>query len=53
MQNEISKQRRNRQNKAYRKMIKQLKVEVAQMYQRKVQKDAWYIDYKNIVEECI
>lgn len=53
MQNETKEQRRERQNKAYRKMMRELKVDVAQMWVRKVQKDAYYINFSNIVEQCI
>lgn len=42
-----------RQKKEYKRFIRELKKGVMETYQRKVQKDAYYINYNNIVEEVI
>lgn len=50
---ETKEQRRERQNKAYRKMMRELKVDVTQALARNAQRGAYYIHYKNIVEHCV
>lgn len=50
---ETKEQRRERQNKNWRKLVKEMKEDVASMWVRKVQHDAYYIDYKGIIEECV
>lgn len=53
MKDETKEERRERQNKAYRKMIKELQVDATQALARNAQRGAYYIHYKNIVEHCI
>lgn len=50
---ETPEQTKARQTREYNKMIKELQVDIAQMWTRKVQKDAYYINFSNIVEQCI
>lgn len=42
-----------RQLKQHKQMVKDLKESVAKSYHMKVQRDAFYINFSNIVEECI
>jgi hypothetical protein len=41
------------QLKNWKKLVKEMKQSVAEMYKRKVLKDAYYINYKGIIEEAI
>lgn len=50
---ETRQQRKDRQLQQHIKMVEELEQDIAQMYKRKVQRDCYYINYKNIVEECI
>lgn len=50
---ETKQQRKDRQLQQYLKMVEEIEQDIAQMYKRKVQRDCYYINYKNIVEECV
>ncbi len=51
MKNESKDQRLLRQKGQYNQMIECLKEDVSKMFQRKVARDAYFINYNNIVEE--
>ena len=45
--------RQTRQKGQYNQMIESLKEDIARSYTQKAQRDAFYINYNNIVEEVI
>lgn len=45
--------RQEKQNKDYRKMIRELKKDVASMYVRKVQHDSYYQHFRNLKDEVL
>lgn len=50
---ENKEQRLARQLKNWKKLVREMKEDIASMYARKVKRDAYFINYKNIVEQCI
>lgn len=50
---ETKEARQERQLKNWRKLVKEMKESVAESYHRKVQHDAYYINFSNIVERCV
>ncbi len=47
---ETKQQRIDIQNRKYTEMVAELTEEVAEMYRRKIAKDAYFINFNNIVE---